>query len=130
MEEGKLGTGWSFPLTFNKQENKVETVADYDDIRQSLEILFSTRPGERIIAPNYGCDLRQYAFEPINQQLINNVRQTITASIINFERRINLLNVEIVPETGNNGQMLSINLTYQVRTTEELDNFSVTVPME
>ena len=51
-----LGTGWSFPPTFRKGGADVEMAAGSEDIHQSLQILLSTRLGERILQPEFGCD--------------------------------------------------------------------------
>jgi len=61
-----LGTGWDFPPTFHKEAPGVELVSDEEDIRSSLDILFSTDPGERVMQPLYGCALRKFVFEPMN----------------------------------------------------------------
>ena len=130
MDDEQLGTGWNFPPKFNKADSNVETVSGKDDIRQSLEILFSTRPGERIISPTYGCDLRQYAFEPIDEDLINSIKQTVTTAVNNFEQRLSLLNVDIIPKNDNSGQMLKINLTYTIIKTNEIETTELSVPIE
>ena len=53
------GTGWSFPPAFDNTLSGVQMVSDMVDIQESLQILLSTRPGERIMQPNYGCDLEE-----------------------------------------------------------------------
>ena len=35
----------------------------------SLEVLLSTRPGERVMQPNYGCNLDVLLFEPLQHDL-------------------------------------------------------------
>ena len=48
-EKSFLGKGWSFPPAFDKKLGSVEMVSMEEDIRQSLEIYFGTKPGERIM---------------------------------------------------------------------------------
>ncbi|RQP08730.1 MAG: hypothetical protein EAS52_24730, partial [Parapedobacter sp.] len=55
LHKSFLGTGWSFPPQFDNEGGSVEMLSDGEDIRSSLEILLSTRPGERVMRPNYGC---------------------------------------------------------------------------
>ena len=52
-----LGRGWSFPPRFDDRQYTIMMVEEEEDIRQSLRILFSTLPGERLMKPDYGCDL-------------------------------------------------------------------------
>ena len=58
-----LGRGWSFPLELT--EDGVKMSSYEKDIEESLRILFSTSPGERVNRYDYGCPLRRYAFEPM-----------------------------------------------------------------
>ena len=56
MEEGSkditfLGTGWSFPPEFSKNEKRVKMTSGEEDIKKSLEILLTTSLGERVMLP-------------------------------------------------------------------------------
>ena len=62
-----LGRGWAFPVSFGNQGRNVAMAESEEDIRQSLSILFSTRPGERIMVPDYGCNLQDYLFETVDE---------------------------------------------------------------
>jgi phage baseplate assembly protein W len=98
MNEDKsfLGTGWSFPPTFEKSsENKVLMVSDETDIMQSLEILMSTNPGERIMFTEYGCDVRSFLFESISTTRIHFLKELIRTAITNYEPRIELHEVQV-----------------------------------
>lgn len=37
---------------------------DVASVRQSLQLLLTTRPGERVMRPGYGCPLHELAFAP------------------------------------------------------------------
>ncbi len=41
------GTGWKFPVEFKKELQTVVLLSGEEDIRNSLEVLFATRVGER-----------------------------------------------------------------------------------
>lgn len=92
-----LGTGWSFPPTFNQMDNTVNLVSDEEDIKQSLFILFSTIPGERVMNPKYGCDLLQFVFDEMNTTTRTLIESTIKRAILLFEPRIKVdyVNVEM-----------------------------------
>lgn len=97
MEDKKafLGTGWSFPPTFNASAGSVEMVSAVDDINQSLHILLSTSLGERVMQPEYGCNLLDYQFEPVNNALIGYLKDLVENAILIYEPRILLENIEI-----------------------------------
>ena len=123
MNEKKsfLGTGWSFPPGFTKNPCQVVMVSDEEDIKQSLQILLSTRHGERIMQPEYGCNLDVLLFEPINTSLITFVKDLIEKAILYHEPRIDLKKIDIKTEQVLEGLLL-IELEYVVRSTNSRYN--------
>ena len=101
-----LGRGWSFPPVLT--ENGIKMSAYEQDIQESLRVLFSTSPGERVSRYDYGCDLRQYAFEPLSEQLTIRMRNEITHAV-SFKEQ---------PEQG----VLLIHLTYTILRTNNRNN--------
>lgn len=116
-----LGTGWSFPPTFLPGLYGVSLVTGEDDIRQSLHILLTTTVGERLMHPDYGCDLRPYLFEPVNTTLLAYIRDLVKSAILMHEPRIKLDSVTIEDRTIE-GQMI-IHVDYIIRTTNTRHNF-------
>lgn len=90
-----LGTGWSFPPTFDFDSGQVELVSDLDDIRESLNILLSTSLGERVMQPDYGCNLDDYMFESLNNSLIGLIKHHVENAILFYEPRIIAENVDV-----------------------------------
>ena len=90
-----LGTGWSFPPTFNNHTGTVELVSNEEDIRQSLNILLSTTLGERVMQPKYGCDLTNYVFEALNSSVIGYLKDRVKNAILYFEPRIVAEKIEV-----------------------------------
>ena len=89
-----LGTGWSFPPTFTKAARGVQLVSDEEDIFESLHILLSTRPGERLMQPDYGCNLDYLQFEPLSVTTLSFVEGLIRNAILYYEPRIDLEKIE------------------------------------
>ena len=83
-----LGTGWSFPPTFDRESGQVEMVSELADIKQSLDILLSTSLGERVMVPDYGCNLDDYMFESLNNSLIGLIKHHVENAILFYEPRI------------------------------------------
>lgn len=126
MEPNKsfLGTGWAFPISFDHQQGTVDMASDVPDIEQSLTILLNTRPGERVMRPDFGCALDDLLFEPVDAGIITFVKDLITKAILFYEPRVNLRNIEIVtdPAMIQEGRIL-IELDIVVRTTNGRFNF-------
>ena len=94
-----LGTGWTFPPAFSIANNGVGMLSDAEDIRSSLEILLSTRPGERVMLPRYGCNLDEMIFEPLTTTFKTYMKDLISTAILYFEPRIDVNNIEL-DDTG------------------------------
>lgn len=84
-----LGTGWSFPPEFSRR-GKVSMVSAEEDIKQSLLILLSTSPGERVMQPTFGCGLKHHVYENIDESTVTILKDLITRAILFFEPRVKL----------------------------------------
>jgi phage baseplate assembly protein W len=117
-----IGTGWSFPPTFSTGYGGVKMTSGVEDIESSLEILLSTRLGERVMQPKYGCNLDVLLFEPINTSLRTYVKDLIQTAVLYFEPRIKVEKIAINTDRETEGLLL-IQLDYVVRTTNSRHNF-------
>ena len=122
-EENKsfLGTGWSFPPKFNIKKNEIETVSQEEDIRQSINILLSTMPGERIMRPDYGCDLMSLVFERLSSSTEMKVIDMVSSAILRYEPRIILEEIQVEMSSEDFGLLL-IYLEYTIRSVNTRDN--------
>lgn len=109
-----LGRGWSFPPEFFKDSSGnagVYLAEGVDDINQSLEILFSTALGERVMLPEYGGDLNDLMFEGIDISLLTRIKDRVRKAIIFFEPRIKLDDVKTLATESEGVIMLVIEYT-------------------
>ena len=121
IEKSFLGTGWSFPPTFHHDRNSVEMVSEEEDIRQSLYMLISTTPGERLMRPAYGCDLQKLVFEQISHTLRIEIIELVQTAILYFEPRIRVEEVNVTIDPNNYG-LLYILVDYVVKSTNSRSN--------
>jgi phage baseplate assembly protein W len=120
-----LGTGWAFPPEFDPSVGRPVMVSDQVDIEQSLNILLSTALGERVMEPNYGCDLRPYIFDPLNPHMIGYLKDRVRNAILYYETRISLISVDV---TAADSSLLleglyQIQVTYSITQTNSRLNF-------
>lgn len=120
-----LGTGWSFPPSFDKVTGGVELVSEQEDIRQSLNILLSTSLGERIMQPRYGCNLNDYLFEPLNSSVIGYIKDLVEHAILFYEPRILAENIEVTPQDSLDiiGGRFTISIEYTIPETNSRFNY-------
>ena len=118
-----LGVGWSFPPEFHKQGDTLATgmVSEEEDIVESLDILLSTRPGERVMQPNFGCGLHSMVFETINESTVTEIKDVIERAVLFYEPRITLEGIDVTTEDALDGT-LKIQLNYTVRRTNTRSN--------
>ncbi len=116
-----LGRGWGFPPSFSADGAEVLCVAGEDDIAQSLGLLLATRRGERVMRPDFGCDLNEFLFEEITPGLVGRVRDLVGAAILLHEPRVRLNEVEVSDEQAGDGLLL-VQIDYSVRATNSRYN--------
>jgi phage baseplate assembly protein W len=116
-----LGVGWGFPPEFQKEVKALKMLLDEEDIKSSLEILLTTRLGERVMVPNYGCNLDELLFKPLNLTLKTYVIDLIKTAILYHEPRIEVNKIAIDPNNEWAGELF-INIDYTVRSTNSRKN--------
>ncbi len=94
---------------------------DAEDINRSLEILFTTMKGERVMQPKYGCDLAQFQFEPIDTTMLNYMEDVVRDAILYFEPRIRL--IDLTMEPYENEGRIDITVEYEIKSTNSRFNF-------
>lgn len=109
-----LGRGFGFPPSFSG--GQVGMVEDEADIHQSLQILFGTLPGERVLQPQFGLDVTPLLFEPLSVTQRNLLKERITTTLLIHEPRIRVIELVIDDSEALEG-LLQIRLDYSVRST-------------
>lgn len=118
-----LGTGWSFPPEFNKKGiGRVKMLSEDVDIKSSLEVLLSTRLGERIMAPRYGCNLEELLFKPLNLTLKTYIKELIKNAILYYEPRIDVEKIKMDQTNELDGELLIV-IYYRIRATNARNNW-------
>ena len=101
-------------ITFKKHPvtNDLVVSKDASAIKQAIVNLLLTNKGERLMNPDYGSDIRSYLFEQLDygtaQQIIGNIEFTIAK----WEPRIQILDLDAVPNYNDNG--FDVQMTYQI----------------
>ena len=77
-------------------------------VKNSLLSILKTNYYERLFQPEFGSNIRQYLFEPMNPITAANIRTSIEDSVKAHEPRANVLHVEVTPEEDKNRYKVSI----------------------
>lgn len=86
--------GLAFPVTKNPL-GFFHSSTGLDVVKSDLMILLLTNPGERIMLPQYGTDLRRYFFEPNDPSTHEQIVSIISQAISTWEPRITVESIDV-----------------------------------
>jgi len=117
-----LGNGWKFPVEFKKGLKTVVMLSGEENITNSLDILFSTQVGERIMHSSYGSALSSFLFTPISTGLKTYMQAVISDEILYNETRIVVTDIAI-EQSDNEPGRLDITIEYKITATNNRYNY-------
>ncbi len=115
MSNPLIGQGWQFPPDLNPRGN-VALVSDHQEIEQSILIILSTAPGQRVMRPEFGCRIHELVFAPNNATTAGLAARYVRQALGRWEPRIRLVTVEVAP-AAEDPSRLEIKLEYVVNAT-------------
>lgn len=118
VQEGKqdfLGRGLAFPLGLDPLTGRFLEASHEEDIQQSIYLILMTRKGERLMRPDFGCDIYKFAFATLDYTTLSQMQEAVHRALILYEPRITNLSVEI--QTSQEEGRVDIVLHYLVRST-------------
>jgi phage baseplate assembly protein W len=119
MAESFLGRGWRLPVGVDR--GRIAMVSDEESVRQSIWMILSTAPGERVMRPDFGCGLADLVFAPNTPGTAGQAMSAVREALIRWEPRIDVLEVDAQPDpTAPN--LLLIAVSYRVRSTNNRFN--------
>jgi phage baseplate assembly protein W len=99
------------------QRGGVEMIDDEASVRQAILMLLSTRPGERVMRPDYGCDLDQLAFSPNDATTAGLAIHYVRKALDRWEPRIEVIRLDADADPDYR-ERLNIELTYKLRASQ------------
>lgn len=116
-----LGRGFSFPPRVDAATGRFIMVDAEENIRQSIYLIIMTRKGERVMEPDFGCDIHNFVFDLPDESVANLVRTEIVDALTRWEPRIVDIQVFIDYTEIHLGKVV-FNITYTVRDTNNPNN--------
>ncbi|MFC8303155.1 GPW/gp25 family protein [Specibacter sp. NPDC057265] len=107
---------------------RLATVVDAASVRQAVLLLLSTRPGERINRPDYGCHLFRLAFAPNDDTTAGLAIHYVARALDRWEKRIVVLSLDAA-QAREDPALLEVRLHYRVRASSREDNIAIVVPV-
>jgi phage baseplate assembly protein W len=117
--------GWPLlPVPDNNGELSYPTLDQ--SVRQTIQVLFRTRPGEQLMHPAFGAGLQNYLNEPNTLTTRRRIRDAVTEALADWEPRIIVDHIEIL-EVPNFPTQLRVDLAYRVRRTGVAQRLGMTL---
>ena len=110
-------------LPFNGPGVFYSTYTTKDQIKSNLINLLLTSVGERIMNPNFGCELKNFLFEGINESNINDLKISINNSISLYIPEITVSSVDVVSNRDNN--LIDVTISYILNISNNADQVTV-----
>lgn len=111
-----LGTGLHFPVEADPVTGRLKESSYEENIKESIYLIVMTRKGERVMRPDFGCDIFTYMFDTVDYTALTMMRHAVEEAVIRWEPRITDIEVEIEEIEGAHSAV-EIRIGYRVRTT-------------
>jgi len=92
----------SMSFKFNPLNGDLIALKNANAISRSIRNIVFTTPGEKFFNEDFGSDVSRSLFENIDDLTASNIRDQIRRSIINFEERVDLREVVVLPAFDRN----------------------------
>jgi len=112
--------GFGFPVGSKVGSPYFFTETSETLIKNNLKQLLSTHPGERIMLPDFGCNIRRFLFQPLDITTREAIKRQVVTSINKYLTSVLIegIKIEEVDEIGADGNQV-INLQLRVRIRDE-----------
>ena len=121
----QLKTAVGISLPFNGPTGFNSTYTTTEQIKSNLINYLLTRKGERLFRPTFGANLRNFIFEQISNNNINDLQDILTSKIESNFSKIKIKQLVITSDTDNN--IINIFFSYNIINTSIKDNISINI---
>jgi hypothetical protein len=119
-ERGFLGTGVGFPVGPDGS-GRLGTASGTEDVEQAIRIVLGTSKGERVMRPEFGCGIHDYAFTVVDRTTLTRVETSVREALARWEPRIVVEDVTASTADLAEGRLL-VEIRYRVRATNATGN--------
>mgnify|MGYP001129258673 FL=1 len=101
-------------MTFqrNPLNDDLVTLKNQTAISRSVKNIIFTQPGEKFFDEDFGSRVSRFLFENINPITASNIRDEIVQSILNYEPRVKLSDVFVIPDYD--GNVMNVAIVYNI----------------
>lgn len=115
MSADFLGTGWAFPPHVDGR-GRIALARRERDIEEAMQIILLTPKGQRVMRPEFGCEIHSLLFAPNDANTFNLASFFVRDALEMWEPRIEVQDVQTQPDPEYAERML-ITIHYKVKST-------------
>lgn len=104
--------GLNYPIPKNPKNGYFSKSTNLELVKSNLSSLIKTERGERFMRPDYGCNLRKFLMEPLDETTFSLIKEEIVTSIRRYLSTVSIGKLQVF-ETRS-GQ-LKVNLFCSVK---------------
>ena len=112
IKRSKSFKDFSMSFSRNRFTDDVSSVTNESAIKQAIKNLILTVPGEKPFQPLIGSRVYELLFEPLDPFTVDAIQDEIINTITQYEKRVQLINVDVTPIYENN--KINVTIEYQV----------------
>ena len=127
MNPTSLGQGISWPPRIDG-DGRLLRSADADNVREAIQVILLTEPGERVRLPEFGAGLGRFLFEPNIPATHIAIARAIDLSLKRWEPRIRVAQVEVEADPTDPQAALAT-ITYRLVSTAQQATLSISIPV-
>jgi phage baseplate assembly protein W len=107
-----LNPAYSYNNQLNRKEFLKDVQASYDieAVKNSIVNIFLTSPGDKILNPTFGIDLKRFLFEPVDEFISEIIRDDIETKLPLMEPRVVVDNVKVDADEDENQYNIDIQI--------------------
>lgn len=107
----------------------LQMVDGSNSIKQSILMILSTVPGERIMRPDYGCELYKLTFSPNDETTAGLAIHYIKKAITKWEKRIEVTAIDAATNAEYD-EILDITMSYTIKKNLNEDHLTYSFNLE
>lgn len=114
----KKRIGLNYPLQASPNNGYFSKYSGKELLKACIKQLIQTEPGERVMMPFYGCGLRKFIGEPMDEFLRQDIEDVVTTAFSKYLPLVDILKLE-VSEVNDDS---SIRVALSVKVKDEVDS--------
>jgi hypothetical protein len=112
-----LGSGWGYPVQLDDRRQIALTTGEYD-IEQAIFMILSTPKGQRVMRPEFGCQVHELVFDLNDANTAGLAEYYVKEALEMWEPRIIVQKVDARADPEDAGRLV-IAIQYEIKATHD-----------